>query len=187
MNDFLKFLTENKDGIGVFTSLLTATLAFFSAILIPLMLAKITGKISHQNAIAVQLNDKKRALFEKFVDMFFELLNKSENKSPSHQKELESNMLNFKKQLLLNASEQTLIEFNRWVKSTQKTQKKPNATAVSMDRFFASLRRDIGLSDNEYQKNFWEFIGMVIKKCWNLFLPRKRTNPRVQLFITQDK
>lgn len=181
MNDFLKFFLDNEDAIAVLTSAITAIATIVGAVVIPVLLVRITGEVNRKNTLAMQINDEKRKLFQAFVDMLFDMM---DTRKQGSEEKLREKMLEFKKQLLLVASEKTLREFNRWqlhtddqVAGSNHTGKKNTIKNLArMDRFLSFLRNDIGLADRDYSEPFYVKLLTVLRI-------RKRHYPRVQLMV----
>lgn len=178
----MKRLVDNKEGISLILQLI-------AAIIIPILLVRITGSLNKRNRIEEQTFEHKKAIFEKFLDLLLDSMAIDWIKKKITEDKRKESMVDFKKKLILYASEKTLQTFNNWVLSNNKEDtkgtnseegkkgkkkkirirmgKRRNPKPLrSVDRFLYYLRRDLGLEDKKYK------------------LLRKRRFQRIQVFIS---
>lgn len=185
----IQFLRDNftyQDG-----GLVLNTLAVLVSISIPTLLAIITYQLNKKSKAEEQLLQKKREVFEGFIATLFNYLNKKGKNEYKLDKELEKGMLEFKKNLILYASQQTINAHNIWINNYNFREKmnKPDDKAMfaDIDYLLFCLRKEIGLEDNDYTNTFW---SKILRFIWFVlsgnFLFGQRKHSRLQTIIKDD-
>jgi hypothetical protein len=116
--------------------------------------------------------------------------NKNENEK-LFSEQLEKGMLEFKKNLILYASQETINANNRWINNHNFREKMgksdDKAMFADIDYLLFCLRKEIGLEDDDYTNTFWSKIANFIFTFLKLdFLFGQRKNARLQTIIKDD-
>lgn len=174
-------------------NLILSDLGIIVSISIPVFLAIITYQLNKKSKLEEQLLQKKREAFEGFIKTLFDSLykkNKDRNEKLFNE-QLEKGMLDFKKNLILYASQETINANNQWINNHNFRESigKPDDKSmfVDVDYLLFCLRKEIGLEDNDYANTPWSKITSLIFTFLKLdFLFGQRKNARLQTIIKDD-
>ncbi len=125
----------------------------------PLLLAYIAFITTRKNQLEMQLNDKKRELFESFVEALIESLN-NKNKDEL-KKKIEKQMMDIRKDLILFGSPKTIKAFNVWVLNNETASKDNRMLFTNIENFIKALREEIGLSN--FKLNRFDLLQVFVK------------------------
>jgi len=119
------------------------------------------------------LNDKiNREIFEKFIQSFIKLLfdkkEKTEKEKQKDESELNKNMIDIKKFLLINWNWVLVREFNNFILLTQKENKSEDEIYVAIDKLLKQFRVEIGVNNKWLKEN--DLLQLFVNEDINLKL-----------------
>ena len=148
MIDFILFLRNNFTYQDA--SLLISILTVLASVSIPIFLAVITFQLNRKTSAEEQLFEKKRMLFSDFIDALFDSLDAENLQNITPEKSIDRRMIDFKKNLILYCNKETLEAHNLWIFNSKKENPDKKQIFKDIDRLLFCLRKEIGLSDNDY-------------------------------------
>ena len=144
-----------------------------SALATSFLLAYIAYITNRKNQLQIQLNDKKRVMYERFIDILIDAMMNTHHQDITNNEEFRERMFDFKKNFILFASPHSIKAFNKWTNDS--SNKNTRAIFENVENLVKCLREEIGLSNRGLGK--YDVLQILIKnnlKDTKLFDKKKK-------------